>query len=99
VLLLDGNVGIGGAPERLLRRVAGLLAPDGEAIVELEPPGVAARVERVRLESGSLHSAWFDWARVGTDAIGDLAGAAGLVPVESFADAAAGRRFTRLGRG
>ena len=39
VLLLDGNVGIGGDPERLLARVAELLTPGGEAIVEVEPPG------------------------------------------------------------
>jgi SAM-dependent methyltransferase len=98
VLLLDGNVGIGGDPELLLRRVAELLAPHGETIVELEPPGVSATVERVRLESGDLRSSWFDWARVGADAVGDLAEAAGLVLVEQFADADCGRRFARLAR-
>ena len=42
VLLADGNIGIGGDPAALLRRVAELLAPQGRAIVELEPPGLAA---------------------------------------------------------
>ena len=50
VLLLDGNVGIGGDPERLLARVAELLTPGGEAIVEVEPPGGGATVLGVRLE-------------------------------------------------
>ena len=34
VLLMDGNIGIGGDPARLLRRVARLLAPGGRLIVE-----------------------------------------------------------------
>lgn len=37
-LLLDGNIGIGGRPERLLRRIAGLLSADGRILVEVEPP-------------------------------------------------------------
>jgi SAM-dependent methyltransferase len=98
VLLLDGNVGIGGAPGHLFRRVAELLAPAGQAIVELEPPGVGARVERVRLESGDLRSSWFAWARVGADDVADLAAPAGLVPVERFTHAKSGRRFARLAR-
>src|SRR3984893_13302381 len=38
VLLLDGNIGIGGDPVVLLRRVRSLLRHDGVVIVELEPP-------------------------------------------------------------
>ena len=41
VLLFDGNVGIGGDPATLLRRVGDLLAPHGRAFVEVEPPGAA----------------------------------------------------------
>ncbi|MGH3180028.1 MAG: methyltransferase domain-containing protein, partial [Streptosporangiaceae bacterium] len=47
VLLADGNIGIGGDPAALLRRVAELLAPQGRAIVELEPPGSPLRREHV----------------------------------------------------
>ena len=36
VLLLDGNIGIGGDPIRLLRRLRELLADDGTAVVELD---------------------------------------------------------------
>ena len=38
-LLLDGNIGIGGAPVALLRRAGELLAPGGATLVELDPPG------------------------------------------------------------
>ena len=38
-LLFDGNVGIGGDPARLLRRVRRAARPDGRAIVEMAPPG------------------------------------------------------------
>lgn len=36
-LLLDGNIGIGGNPHRLLRRVADLLTDDGGVLVEVDP--------------------------------------------------------------
>jgi SAM-dependent methyltransferase len=49
VLLADGNVGIGGDPAVLLRRVATLLAPDGTALVELERPGTGLRTDMARL--------------------------------------------------
>jgi SAM-dependent methyltransferase len=41
-LLLDGNIGIGGRPAALLRRVADLLTDDGRVLVELDPPGNGA---------------------------------------------------------
>jgi SAM-dependent methyltransferase len=37
VVLLDGNIGIGGNPMALLRRVHSLLAPHGRVIVEANP--------------------------------------------------------------
>jgi SAM-dependent methyltransferase len=77
-LLLDGNVGIGGRPEALLRRLATLLAPDGRVLVELDPPGAGVVRSRVRLEDGAAASEWFAWARVGADAIAVPAVDAGL---------------------
>jgi SAM-dependent methyltransferase len=77
-LLLDGNIGIGGSPDALLRRLAGLLARGGAVLVELDPPGVGVVHERVRLEDGARASAWFAWARVGADAVEGPAYAAGL---------------------
>jgi SAM-dependent methyltransferase len=77
-LLLDGNVGIGGAPELLLRRTRELLAPGGAALVELDPPGYPTLTTRIRLEAHGEVSEWFAWARVGVDGIAPLAGYAGL---------------------
>jgi SAM-dependent methyltransferase len=77
-LLADGNIGIGGDPARLLRRVRDLLAPGGVVLVELEPPGTRVVHDRLRLRVGDRVSAAFDWAFVGVDAIDDLAVATGL---------------------
>ncbi|HEX8205825.1 MAG TPA: class I SAM-dependent methyltransferase [Solirubrobacteraceae bacterium] len=68
-LLLDGNVGIGGDPAALLRRVAAVLSPGGRVLVEIEPPGAATRVELVRLECGGRLGTPFPWGRVGVDGL------------------------------
>ena len=86
-LLLDGNVGIGGRPDALLRRLATLLAPGGRVLVELDPPDVGVVRAQVRLEAGATSSDWFAWARVGADAIAIPAGAAGLRVAERWRDA------------
>jgi SAM-dependent methyltransferase len=77
-LLLDGNIGIGGDPERLLSRVAGLLCPGGRALVELDPPRSQTRRLRLRLEGPDDVSDWIPWAWVGVDAIGPIAADVGL---------------------
>jgi hypothetical protein len=78
VLLLDGNIGIGGDPDRLLRRCAGLVRPGGEVVVEVDPPGTGWRPCRARLERDVDRGPWFPWAVVGCDAIPALARAASL---------------------
>lgn len=95
-LLLDGNIGIGGWPASLLERVAALLRPGGEAIVEVDPPGFETSRTRVRIESGHLVSEWFAWARVAADAMEPIAAGAGLTTAETFQDD--GRWFARLAR-
>jgi len=95
-LLLDGNIGIGGAPEALLARARALIAPGGLVLVETEPPGVPTRRVRVRLETQAAISTWFGWATVGSDGIPPLARAAGLEPRARFT--AGGRWFARLER-
>ena len=77
-LLLDGNVGIGGAPLALLGRARDLLASGGAVIAEFGPPGTATRRTRVRLEAGDAVSEWFAWADVGIDDAGALAAATDL---------------------
>jgi len=79
VLLFDGNIGIGGDPLDLLRRVRQLLRPDGVAIVELEAPGVASRQAIAQLDLGTGMTGWLPWARVGVDDIHDLAHEVGLL--------------------
>jgi len=96
-LLADGNIGIGGDPAALLRRVAELLAPQGRAIVEVEPPGSPLRREQVRLCHGGSASAWFPWAYVGADHITDVAYDAGLGEVEIWT--VDGRWFASIGGG
>ena len=95
-LLLDGNIGIGGAPVPLLRRAAELVAPGGLVLVETTPPGRPTRCERVRLEAPGAISRWFGWATVGADGIDALALAAGLCPRGRLE--AGGRWFARLER-
>jgi SAM-dependent methyltransferase len=93
-LLLDGNIGIGGAPELLLRRTRALLASGGSALVELDPPGAPTFSTRLRLEAPGVVSDWFAWARVGVDGIAAVADRAGMVAGETLA--AGDRWFARL---
>jgi SAM-dependent methyltransferase len=85
-LLLDGNIGIGGRPEALLRRLGTLLIPRGVVLAELDPPGAGVVRSRVRLEDGASTSAWFAWARVGAEAIAIPARAAGLRVADRWCD-------------
>jgi len=74
-LLLDGNIGIGGDPVALLRRLATLLRADATVLVEVEPAGARSwRRLQVRLDGCG---GWFPWARVGATALPEIAQAAG----------------------
>jgi SAM-dependent methyltransferase len=81
VLLIDGNIGIGGDPHGLLLRTADLLAPGGLLIAETSPLDIDERVQ-VRLYDGRIApegtgaedravtgGALFAWARLGTPAL------------------------------
>jgi SAM-dependent methyltransferase len=72
-LLADGNIGIGGDPDALLRRVRELLTADGDVLVELEAPGHGVRRDHVRLRPDPADGRWFTWAWVGVDAIAEVA--------------------------
>jgi SAM-dependent methyltransferase len=101
VLLADGNIGIGGDPERLLCRCRDLLAEDGTVVVEVEAPSRATagwRPYRARLERGPAFGPWFSWAVVGADAIAGVARAAGLRLLRLEPMRAEGRWFAHLGR-
>jgi SAM-dependent methyltransferase len=79
IILLDGNIGIGGDPVRLLERCRHLASPAGSILVEVGEPGTGCRTLSVRIEQGRRRGPWFPWAFVGSDAIGRVAEAAGLV--------------------
>jgi SAM-dependent methyltransferase len=95
-LLLDGNIGIGGDPARLLKRIGALLCEDGEVLVELEGPDQATEYLRVRLETDDQVSSWFRWARVSALDVRDLARSGGFAVHEQWS--LAGRWFAWLGR-
>jgi SAM-dependent methyltransferase len=78
VLLADGNLGIGGDPVRLLRRVARLLVPGGRVVADVAPPGTGLRSGTVQLAAGGLTSEPFSWAVVGADAVDEVAVRAGF---------------------
>ncbi|WP_327172686.1 class I SAM-dependent methyltransferase [Streptomyces sp. NBC_01336] len=101
VLLLDGNVGIGGDPPHLLRRTADLLAPGGLLIAETAPHDIDERV-RVHLDDGGASAAGpapaapFPWARIGTPALLGYARRHGLQRVDQWD--ADGRSFVSVRR-
>ncbi|MGW7281795.1 class I SAM-dependent methyltransferase [Streptomyces sp. NPDC054844] len=96
VLLMDGNVGIGGDPRALLVRVAALLAPGGLLIAETAPVDVDERTHVQVVDVTDAHAAGspFPWARIGTPALLRHAGTAGLRTVAQWTSG--GRRFVAL---
>jgi SAM-dependent methyltransferase len=73
ILLADGNIGIGGDPERLLRRCATLLGSSGAVLAEIGPPGEPGWRAQVVLRDEDRQSAPFPWATVATHEIKALA--------------------------
>ncbi|MBF6544645.1 methyltransferase domain-containing protein [Nocardia brasiliensis] len=82
-LLADGNIGIGGDPERILRRTAALLMPGGVAVVEFGRPGTGSVTRQLRVESRTHVGCWFPWATVSIDHAADLARNTGFRVVDT----------------
>ncbi|GBG38028.1 class I SAM-dependent methyltransferase [Mycobacterium montefiorense] len=78
VLLVDGNVGLGGDPRRILGRAAELLRHGGRCVAEFEADAIGIRARWVRLESACDVGPWFRWASVGVDSAAALAAQVGL---------------------
>src|SRR6201998_2399725 len=79
VLLVDGNVGLGGDPRRILRRAAELLGRGGRCVAEFDAEAIGIRSRWVRLESAHDVGPWFRWASVGVDSAAALAAQVGLM--------------------
>lgn len=77
-VLADGNIGIGGDPVRLLRRLRRLMRPDGAVIVEVDGPGTGVVHDIIRLRVAGRLTEAFAWTWVGVDAVDELAAEAGL---------------------
>ncbi|MDJ0384518.1 class I SAM-dependent methyltransferase [Streptomyces sp. G-G2] len=95
-LLIDGNIGIGGDPLRLLRRIRDLVRPVGLLIVETSPVEVDER-RRVRLHAGGQAAGpVFSWATVGVRALERHAGESGWSAAERWTSPAGDRHFVAL---
>jgi SAM-dependent methyltransferase len=69
ILLMDGNVGIGGDPKTLLARLRDLVRPGGRLLAEAADDDVNQRLT-VRVEDAhGRHGRPFPWARTGTTAL------------------------------
>ena len=97
LLLVDGNIGIGGDPEALLRRCAALLDPAGVLIVEVHgDPGHELAYIGTLEDSAGRRSDSFPWAEIGVDALSIRATAVGLYLVQAWL--VDGRAFARFAR-
>ncbi len=97
VLLMDGNIGIGGDPLRLLARLRSVGSAGGQIIVETDPDRARDECLDVRFVSnGAVVGPRFAWARVGRDALTGHARRAGLATADTWT--ADGRTFMALAR-
>jgi SAM-dependent methyltransferase len=95
LLLADGNIGIGGDPDALLRRCRELLGAGGRLHAELAEPGTPGWAGLATVHHGGA-SADFPWASVAVDDVAMVAAGAGLRVVTTWKEA--NRWFATLAR-
>ena len=83
-LLIDTNIGIGGDVAALLRRCVGLVQPAGLIICEVDPVPDRHDLHHLVLEGGGMRSLPLLWARIGADALAQLAANLGLLVIEEW---------------
>jgi SAM-dependent methyltransferase len=93
-VLADGCIGIGGVPVVLLRRVAEVLGPRGQALVEVDGPSARSGPVRLRLAVGGRLGRPFRWAHLAVGDVPEVAAAAGLTVTDRWEEA--GRWFVAL---
>ncbi|MFD7013571.1 SAM-dependent methyltransferase, partial [Streptomyces sp. NPDC059928] len=96
-LLLDGMVGLGGAPAAVRGGAAQLLAPGGLLLAEAAPYEIDERLLVRIADARGATGGDFPWARLGTNALLACARPLGLRPAGRWT--AAGRPFVALRRG
>ncbi|MEV1067028.1 methyltransferase domain-containing protein [Streptomyces sp. NPDC050263] len=99
ILLIDGNIGIGGDPTALLRRMAELLNRNGLLIAETVPDSevderVTVHVVSITAGTHGMAGPPFPWARLGAPALLRLATRAGWRPERQWTTG--GRSFVAL---
>jgi SAM-dependent methyltransferase len=80
-LLLDGNSGLGADPVRLLRRLRGVLRPDGRVLADLVA-GAPTGAHRLRLRHGYRLGPHFAWAPLHLDDLAAVAATAGVEVID-----------------
>jgi SAM-dependent methyltransferase len=95
VLLMDGNVGIGGDAVALLARCRELLCPGGTVLVEVDPPGSGVQQLLVQLVHAEWSSRPFRWLTSDANGIKAIAATVGLAVIDEWGEA--GRWFVELG--
>lgn len=94
-VVLDGNIGIGGDVDRLLRRLSELLCPDGRAIIETAAHPHADESKNLRFASDGVGvGPLFPWAIAGTTTVIAKAAYAGLAVSDQWS--CGGRSFVEL---
>ncbi|HWD78884.1 MAG TPA: DUF2064 domain-containing protein [Kribbella sp.] len=85
VVLMDGNIGIGGDPVDLLRRCAELVRPDGLVLVEVDTDDSLDDTTPIVLHTPTgRRSTPLPWARIGTHALLRHARNTNLHPTEDW---------------
>ncbi|KQX14747.1 methyltransferase type 12 [Streptomyces sp. Root431] len=95
-LLIDGNIGIGGDPAALLRRLRQVVSGSGRVVAECAAFDVDERCEVRVVDGRGGRGERFPWARVGVPALAAHAAAAGWALRERWERR--GRRFAVLTR-
>lgn len=97
LLLVDGNIGIGGDPRTLMARCAALLAAGGALVIEVSgDPDHELSYEGTLEDAEGRRSEPFPWAEIGARALAPHAAAAGLRAAQEWR--VSGRSFVRLVR-
>lgn len=93
LLLLDGNIGIGGHPRRLLRQTCRMLTPTGRVLIELDP-GPVTDSRWLQLHDGRQRSGPFRWGRLSAAHLHTLIHRDGMTVIDQWS--AGSRHFAVL---